>query len=85
MLFPVAYKRFVDNVPKAIDEQLVLGAARGLQGSLVTGLGLDSIDAHERCAKLLAEPLRIAEKRVKLVARQRRLTAANDELLDYFE
>lgn len=40
--------------------------------------------AHERCAKLLAEPLRIAEKREKLVARQRRLAAANDELLDHF-
>jgi hypothetical protein len=80
----VAYKRFADNVPKAIDEQLVLGAARGWQGALATGLGLDSIDAHEKCAKLLAEPLRIAEKREKLVARQRRLTAANDELLDHF-
>lgn len=85
MLFPVAYKRFVDNVPKAIDEQLVLGAARGIQGALARGLWLDSIDAHERCAKLLAEPLRIAEKREKLSARQRRLTAASDELLDYFE
>lgn len=80
----MAYKRFADNVPKAIHEQLVLGAARGLQGALATGLGLDSIDAREKCAKLLAEPLRIAEKREKLVARQRRLTAANDELLDHF-
>jgi hypothetical protein len=80
----VAYKRFVDNVPKAIDERLVLGVARGLQGALATGLGLDSFDAHERCAKLLAEPLRIAEKREKLVARQRRLSAAKNDLLDYF-
>jgi hypothetical protein len=80
----VAYKRFVDNVPKAIDERLVLGVARGLQGALATGLGLDSLDAHERCAKLLAEPLRIAEKREKLVARQRRLSAAKNDLLDYF-
>ncbi|KAF8504661.1 P-loop containing nucleoside triphosphate hydrolase protein [Russula emetica] len=83
--FQVAYKRFVDNVPKAIDEQLVLGIARGLQDALATGLGLDSHDAHERCAKLLAEPPRIAEKREKLVARQKRLLAAQDELLDAFE
>ena len=80
----MAYKRFVDNVPKAIDERLVLGVARGLQGALATGLGLDSLDAHERCAKLLAEPLRIAEKREKLVARQGRLSAAKNDLLDYF-
>lgn len=85
MLLPVAYKRFIDNVPKAIDEQLVLGIARGLQDALATGLGLDSHDAHERCAKLLAEPPRIAEKREKLVARQKRLLAAQDELLDAFE
>lgn len=87
MLLPVAYKRFVDNVHKAIDEQLVLGIARGLQDapSLATGLGLDSHDAHERCAKLLAEPPRIAEKREKVVACQTRLLAAQDELLDAFE
>jgi hypothetical protein len=73
--FLVAYKWFIDNVPKAIDERLVLGAASGLQGALATGLRLDSHYAHERCAKLLAEPLRMAERRAKLVARQRRLSA----------
>lgn len=34
MILAVAYKRFVDNVPRAIDEQLVLGFARGLQDAL---------------------------------------------------
>lgn len=81
----MAYKRFVDNVPKVIDEQFVLGIARGLQDALASGLGLDSHDAHERCAKWLAEPPRVAEKREKLVARQKRLLAAQDELLDVFE
>jgi hypothetical protein len=76
----VAYKRFVDNVPKAIDEQLVLGIARGLQDALATGLGYDSHHAHERYAKLLAEPPRMAEKREKLFAHQKRLLAAQDEL-----
>jgi hypothetical protein len=33
----------------------------------------------------LAEPSRIAEKREKLFARQKRLSAAQDELLDVFE
>lgn len=81
----MAYKRFADNVPKVIDEQLVLGIARGLQDALATGLGLDLHDAHERCSKWLAEPPRVAEKREKLVARQKRLLAAQDELLDVFE
>jgi Dynamin GTPase effector domain len=85
MLLTVAYKRFVDNVPKAIDERLVLGIARGLQDALATGLGLDLHDAHERCAKWLAESPRTAERREKLVARQKRLSAAQDELLDVFE
>jgi hypothetical protein len=53
--------------------------------ALATGLGLDSQDAHERCAKLLAEPPGIAEKRGELVARQERLLTAQDELLDAFD
>jgi hypothetical protein len=76
----VAYKRFVDNVPKVIDEQLVLGIA-GLQDALATGLELDPHDAHERCVKWLTERPHIADKREKLVARQKRLSAAQVELL----
>ncbi|KAI9508380.1 P-loop containing nucleoside triphosphate hydrolase protein [Russula earlei] len=82
--FQVAYKRFVDNVPKAIDEQLVRGIIHNLQDALTTGLGLDSHDAREKCAKWLAEPARVAEKREKLSARQTRLLAAKDELLNVF-
>jgi Dynamin GTPase effector domain len=87
MLLPalVVHKQLVDNVPKAIDEQLVLGISRGLQDALATGFGLDSHDARERRVKLLAEPPRIAEKREKFIARQKRLLAAQDELLDAFE
>lgn len=84
MLIPVAYKRFVDNVPKAIDRQLVLGIAKSLQDALATGLGVDSQDAHERCAKLFAEAPRIAEKREKVLVRPKRLSAAKDELLNAF-
>ncbi|KAI0002260.1 hypothetical protein BJV74DRAFT_882338 [Russula compacta] len=83
--FQVAYKRFVDNVPKAIDRQLVLGIAKGLRYALATGLGVDSQDAHERCAKLLAEAPRIAEKREKLLMCRKRLSPAKDELLNVFD
>ena len=81
---PVAYKRFVDNVPKAIDELLVLGLAKGLQDALVNGLGLDSPDAHDRCARLLAESPRFAEKRERLIARKSRLERAQEEADNIF-
>jgi hypothetical protein len=80
----VAYKRFVDNVPKAIDEELVLGVAQGLQDALVNGLGLESPDAHERCVKYLAEHPRVAEKRERLLARKNRLELALEELQTVF-
>ena len=44
-------------------DRSVLGITRCLQDALAAGLRLDSHDAHERCAKLLAEPPRIAEER----------------------
>jgi Dynamin GTPase effector domain len=82
--FPVAYKRFIDNVPRAIDEELVLGVARGLQDALVNGLWLESPDAHERCVKYLAEHPRIGEKRERLLARKNRLELALEELQTVF-
>jgi hypothetical protein len=81
----VAYKRFVDNVPKVIDEGLVLASAKGLYDALITALGVDSPDAHEKCARWLAEPQRIAEKREKLAAKEKRLLAAEEELLSVFD
>ncbi|KAI0250048.1 P-loop containing nucleoside triphosphate hydrolase protein [Lactifluus subvellereus] len=80
--FQVAFKRFVDNVPKAIDELLVLGLAKGLQDALSNGIGFDSPGAHERCTRLLAESPRIAEKRERLTARQNRLELAQKEARD---
>ncbi|KAI0250045.1 P-loop containing nucleoside triphosphate hydrolase protein [Lactifluus subvellereus] len=80
--FQVAFKRFVDNIPKAIDELLVLGLAKGLQDALVNGLGLDSPDAHERCTRLLAESPHIAGRRERLIARQSRLERAQGEAVN---
>ncbi|KAI9508381.1 P-loop containing nucleoside triphosphate hydrolase protein [Russula earlei] len=78
--FQVAFKRFVDNVIKAIDEELVLGLPKGLQDALMSGLKLDSPDAHETCARLVAEQPHIAEKRKGLLATQERLLLAREEL-----
>jgi hypothetical protein len=81
----VAYKRFVDNVPKVIDEGLVLASAKGLYDALITSLGVDSPDAHEKCTRWLAEPQRIAEKREKLTTKEKRLLAAEEEILNVFD
>ncbi|KAI0262190.1 P-loop containing nucleoside triphosphate hydrolase protein [Gloeopeniophorella convolvens] len=82
--FQVAYKRFIDNVPKAIDQELVLGSAAGLQDALATGLGLGTPDAYDTCARLLGEPPRIAQKRAELNARRARLVRGREELLNVF-
>ena len=46
----------------------------------MTGLRLDLPDAHETCARLVAENPHVAEKRNNLVASQARLSLARDEL-----
>ncbi|KAH9965455.1 P-loop containing nucleoside triphosphate hydrolase protein [Russula dissimulans] len=78
--FQVAFKRFVDNVIKAIDEELVLGLAKSLQDVLVSGLKLDSPDAHETCARLVAEAPHVAERRKSLLATRETLLLVREEL-----
>jgi hypothetical protein len=46
----------------------------------VTGLKLDLPDAHETCARLLAENPHVAEKRNNLVASRKKLLLAQEEL-----
>jgi hypothetical protein len=76
----VSFKRFVDNTVKAIDEELVLGLSNGLQKALMSGLKLDSPDAHETCARLIADQPYIAEKRKSLAAKKEKLLLAQGEL-----
>ncbi|KAI6044500.1 P-loop containing nucleoside triphosphate hydrolase protein [Pisolithus marmoratus] len=78
--FQVAYKRFVDMVPLAIDYEMVRGIERGLNGALLDGLQLTGEDAHERCAAMLQEPAAIASKRQELSKKLERLRAARTEL-----
>ncbi|KAI0319264.1 P-loop containing nucleoside triphosphate hydrolase protein [Amylostereum chailletii] len=82
--FQVAYKRFVDNIPMTLDQELVRGVHVGLQAAILSGLGVDAVDNVERCRKLLREPAYIATKRDELILRRDRLTRARDEMLDEF-
>jgi hypothetical protein len=56
----------------------------GLQEALISGLKLDSPDAHETCAKLIAEQPHIAEKRKNLVASQKKLLLAQKKLYELY-
>ena len=58
----------------------MLGTSNELQEALVSGLKLDSPDAHDACAKLVAEQPHTAEKRKNLVAAQKKLVLAREEL-----
>ena len=78
----VAHKRFVDNVPGAIDYELVLGLDRGqaLEKALRAGLGIDSADAVAKCKDYIREPRHIAERREELMKKRERLDTARRQL-----
>ena len=80
----VAYKRFADNVPMALDHELILGLdkERGLENALLVGLGVTGPDGHRRCKEYLQEPPQVIAQRERLQEKLRRLEAAKKELLD---
>ncbi|KAI6160830.1 P-loop containing nucleoside triphosphate hydrolase protein [Pisolithus thermaeus] len=78
--FQVAYKRFVDMVPLAVDYEMVRGMERGLDEALLKGLQITGGNAYKRCAAMLQEPAAIASKRQGLSKKLERLRAARTEL-----
>jgi hypothetical protein len=76
----VSHKRFLDNVPLAINHELIYGLLhpdRGrLQDVLFERLGLNGADADAQCKKLLREPPNVHATRQELSVRYERLTAA---------
>lgn len=48
----------------------------------MSGLKLDSPDAHENCAKLIAEQPQITEKRDSLVANKEKYLRAQEKLYE---
>ncbi|XP_006461433.1 hypothetical protein AGABI2DRAFT_185678 [Agaricus bisporus var. bisporus H97] len=79
--FQVAYKRFSDNIPMAIDRELVCGAGRDILPLLWNGLGLNSIEAHRICKELAQENASVANRREELVKKLQRLDEASQQLL----
>lgn len=81
---PVAYKRYVDYVPMAIDHELVLGLDKGgaLESVLLKGLGVTGPDGQRRCREFLQEPPNVVTRRQELQKRWERLDTAKKELMD---
>lgn len=79
----MAYKRFADNVPNAIDHELVLGLNRGqtLEATLRTKLGVSGPDGYRLCAEYLREDGNVAARREDLRNKRERLNKARKELM----
>jgi hypothetical protein len=80
----VAYKRYTDNVPLAIDCDYLRAFERGIEKQLIEKLGLSSSEARYKAASFLQEAPDIMQQRDELNTRQERLENARRELLGLF-
>ncbi|KAI0740579.1 P-loop containing nucleoside triphosphate hydrolase protein [Earliella scabrosa] len=82
--FQVAFKRFTDMVPMAIDYELVLGLDRdqAFEKALRKGLGIGGEDSLAQCAEYIKEPRSIAERREELMKKRERLETARKQLTE---
>ncbi|KAF9461844.1 P-loop containing nucleoside triphosphate hydrolase protein [Collybia nuda] len=79
--FQVAYKRFADNIPLAIDHELVRGIGRTILHTLYIGLGINGPEGHRICQELAQESPNISGKREELIKKLERMSVANEQLL----
>lgn len=77
----MAYKRFADNIPLALDLELVQGAEHNILGTLYSNLGINGQDGVRICKELAQESPQIADRRTDLLKKLERLEIASDELL----
>ncbi|KAG6828831.1 hypothetical protein H0H87_000659 [Tephrocybe sp. NHM501043] len=79
--FQVAYKRFTDNIPRAIDHELIRGVERNVLIALNTGLGINSDNGDRICKELSQENASIANRREELTKKLERMQSASQQLL----
>lgn len=77
----MAYKRFADIVPLAIDRELVRGVASDVLRVLYGSLGVNGLEGTRVCRELAQESPQVADKRVDLKKKLERLESAREELL----
>ncbi|KAF5317369.1 hypothetical protein D9611_003615 [Ephemerocybe angulata] len=80
--FQVAYKRFADNIPLAIDYELVQGIERDVLKIIYGRLGINGPDGQRIAEELAQESAQVADKREDLVKKLERLKVASSELLE---
>ncbi|KAJ2922805.1 hypothetical protein H1R20_g14300, partial [Candolleomyces eurysporus] len=78
----VAYKRFSDNVPQAVDHELVRGVERDILKTLCMKLGTSGPSSQRICAELAQESPQVADKRLDLMKKLERLQSATVELME---
>ncbi|KAI0060571.1 hypothetical protein BV25DRAFT_945522 [Artomyces pyxidatus] len=81
----VAYRRFVDYVLIAVEDELVAGLERGISEALAQGFRFSDANVVERCQALLQESPNIAELRDSLLKKQKRLLDAREQLSLYWD
>lgn len=77
----VAYKRFTDNVPLAIDYELILGIGRDITLALHKALKVGEPEGAHICKVLTQEPPNISARREELQKKLNRLNTAHMELM----
>jgi hypothetical protein len=81
LLILVAYKRVVDIVAMAIDQELVRGLQTGLEQTIHAGLCLTGPDGPRICKELSHESREVASIREELTKKRERLRKASRELV----
>ena len=76
----VAYKRFADNIPLAVDHDFVRGLGRRIHKALYEGL-IKGNDSYERCKRFLQESAVDASRREELNTKLARLNDGKRELM----
>ena len=84
MFLTVAYKRFADNIPLAIDVELVRGVERNVLKELYSKLGVNGGDGARICRELAQESPQVADKRADLMKKLERLEIASSQLLHLY-
>jgi hypothetical protein len=71
----VAYKRFGDMVPLAVDHEILRGLEGGIEKAVFDGLGLGGGHTLQRAKELLQEPISVVTSRNQLRKKRERLDA----------
>ncbi|KAF8997228.1 P-loop containing nucleoside triphosphate hydrolase protein [Hymenopellis radicata] len=71
--FQVAYKRIIDNVPRALNYDGLIALSSRVNAALVRGLGVDTEGSSTRLKEYFTEDPEVADLRAELQAKQKRL------------